>query len=825
MKIINPTKHREGHVQWTHHGMAYGTFFVTSIDYGLRPPDEKDQAFDSHETLALGCPDDTVLTSLQVPMDVVDVLARSLDNVDLKRTPAYTAEALEGYKRIVEIGPLTRLNFVTFPLGKHYLTGEPDRSEVARMFGAAAEAAAAADPEGRFELHPVPEGLLPFSWNHNLMRGAAMEMAPQDPAKALVATRSNPKFLPGTLDEGARTENPFWRSFDPLIKTMVRRDDGHVIDSYQAMLTPRSFPSTMLFPGHSEILSILDGIEIDGIDNVSVDWAMRLRRVDRETAMQQNEKMLARLVVQLEERSGELGYHSREIQNKIAVLTAYNDRLATNENADEIKFTTVIGVGATKKSDLKKSVATLRARFRKLGVRVDAPRAAQAKLWHLLNPGAPDDEVYTDYQHVAASSDWAGLVPFTTARLLDDTGPVIGVNLLSGLFEPLHFNFLGRAEADKSPAIAVAGEQGSGKSYFVKTLAAIIADLLGRFLAIDKDNEYLALAGVIDGSIIVDLANPNFTLDPLQLFSDPVKARKIALDTILPMLNIPTADRRGILLSKLLRPESRGAHSLHSLADVRDYCAELGRRNIPEADKYAEIADAMDAAEAPVLFGRGLDPMPLGATATIVRTHGLQLPLPHELALAHTYANLPWSKRVGHALYELIGHLAADVFLRPDGKFGAFICDEAYHFTRSAVGKVIVEEFVRLGRRNQAGLILASHDPKDDFDGVAHNLIPNRFGFRHCDKTLATNEMEWLGADVERDKHLIKQVMHHTSPATGPRDWVEPRRRGECFIADSKGRIGRGKILGPARRDRAAAVSTTPNSNLNRLISAEGQAA
>lgn len=813
--IKNPTKFRHGNLQWTHHGTVHATYFVESIEYGLKAPADKEEAKDSHETLVLGCPAPyCTLASLQVPMDVVDCMARMLDTINLRATPAYIDEVLAGYQRIVEIGPLTRLNLLTLPIGQRSpLAAMPDHAEIEQAHAHAAEAVSAVDPENVFRLSPVPEGLLPFVWNHNLMRGAAVERAPSDPAAAIVADTSPGRtFLPGTLDEGARTEKPWWRSFNPILKTMVRRDDGHVIDSYQALLTPRSF-ARMQFPGQSEFLSLLDGLHVDG-EPINVDWVMRIRRRDREAAMKDNEKMLGKLGIQLTERESKVGFHSRELHNKVLTLVDYNDRLAANENAEEVEFTTVLAVGSSTESDLARKVGALKAKYRsKLAIRLEAPRGTQARFWHLFNPGAPAADDYSDYKHVITTSDWGGLVPFTTARLLDDVGPVIGVNLLSGLYEPLHFNFLRKAEGDHSPAIAVAGELGAGKSYFVKTLCATIVDLNGRFLAVDKAGEYLDLAHTIPGSVIVNLgaANPGFTLDPLQLFADWTRGREVALDTVLPLLNIPATSRQGTLLSKLLRPDERSAHNLHSLADVRDHCARMGAGHSADARDYADITDAMDAVEAHVLFDRGLPALPLGAPATIVRTHTLSLPRAQELQLAHAYANLPWRKRLGHALYELVGFLAREEFLRPDGRFGALVADEAYHFTAAPIGQQIVEEFVREGRRNSAGLILASHDPKADYAGVAHGLIPNRFGFRHRDKGLATNTLEWLGADTERDSYLVKQMQKHTSPPQGKREIVPINRRGECFIADSRGRIGRGKILGPARADRAQAVSTTPN--------------
>ncbi|MGV0743882.1 ATP-binding protein [Mycolicibacterium sp. XJ870] len=811
MTLKQPTKARYRNLQLTHSGGLTATYFVDPLDYGLRPPEDKESVQDYHESLALAVPDHTLLLGVQAPLDLVDVLHRTLDQVDLERHPDHIEEAVASYHRTAAIAPTTRIYTATLPLGKAPADFRATPAEFEPLLEKADRLIATIDPENTFKFTPVPEGLLAFLWNHHLMRGAALEVMPRDPARAAPeSTPTHTEFRPGVLDEGARSDKPWWRSFDPILKAMVRLDDGHVVTSYQSMLIPASFPTEgMWFPGGCEFLTMLDGIP-----DVSVDWAMRVRRTDREAAMQQNEKTLRKIGVQLHQRDLEVGFHSQELQNKVRLLAEYNAELAENENAEEINFTTVLAVGATNEADMSRQVATLKARFRKLGIKLSAPRGCQRKLWHMFNPGAPADVVYGNYEHLTSSRSWGGLVPFTTARLLDDTGPIIGVNLLSGQFEPLHFNFLGKALRDTSPAIAVAGELGAGKSYFVMTCGFIIADLGGQFLAIDRSRagEYVPLVNSIPNSVVIDLGAPEYTWDPLQIFSDPVLARRIALDTILPLLNIPATSAQGKLMSKLLRVENRSAHGLHTLADLRDHCARVGATaNGADSDDHRGIADAMDAAEAPVLFGRGLPPMPMGATATVVRTHTLSLPKPQELTLSHAYANLPWRKRLGHTLYELVGLLAREQFMNNRERFGALIADEAYHFTTSTVGQQIVEEFVRDGRKTQAGIILASHDPKADYAGVALDLVPNRFGFRHRDRTLAENTLEWLGADIERDRYLVKQLRHNTSPPIGKKEYIEPNRRGECFIADGRGRIGRGKILGPAREDRAAAIITTPN--------------
>ncbi|MHC9295423.1 ATP-binding protein [Mycobacterium sp. LTG2003] len=810
MKLQQPTKARFRNLQLTHAGTVTATFFIDPLDYGLRPPEDKESVQDEHESLILAVPDRTLFVGIQAPMDLVDVMHRALDQVDLERYPDHVEEAVAAYHRTAAIAPTTRIYTATFPMGKVSDDFGATPAEFRPFLDKADQLIATIDPENIFKFAPVPEGLLPFLWNHHLMRGAALEVMPRDPVRAAPGSvPPHTDFRPGVLDEGARTDKPWWRSFDPMLKAMVRLDDGHVVTSYQSILVPSSFPTEgMWFPGGSEFLSVLDGIA-----DVSVDWAMRVRRTDREAAMQANEKTLRKISVQLHQRDLEVGFHSQELQNKVRLLAEYNAELADNENAEEVNFTVALAVGSTTEAEMSRQVAALKARFRKLGIKLTAPRGCQRKLWQMFNPGASADPAYGDYEHLMSSRSWAGVVPFTTARLLDDTGPVIGVNLLSGQFEPLHFNFLGKALRDTSPAIAVAGELGAGKSYFVMTCGFIIADLGGQFLAIDrsKAGEYEPLARSIPNSVITDLGDPSYTWDPLQIFTDPTLARRVALDTILPLLNIPATSAQGKLMSKLLRTDARAAHGLHTLADLRDHCAFVGATTTGrDADDHRAIADAMDAAEAPVLFGRGLPPMPMGATATIVRTHTLSLPKPQELTLSHAYANLPWRKRLGHTLYELVGLLAREQFMSNRDRFGALIADEAYHFTTSTVGQQIVEEFVRDGRKTQAGIILASHDPKADYAGVALDLVPNRFGFRHRDKTLAQNTLEWLGADIERDRYLVKQLRHNTSPPIGRKEYVEPNRRGECFIADGRGRIGRGKILGPARVDRQTAIITTP---------------
>ena len=818
--IQQPTAGRHQHVHWTRTGKVFATYVVCPKEYGLRSNDDKEIVRAAHESLAVNVPNNTVFLGTHVPLDLVDTLDRSLADVDQSCSSSYVAEALDSYNRLTLIAPTTRIFTATFPLGDVGDRYTPEHDERDAWLQQAADLVALVDPDDDFDLQPVGEAFLPVLWNHNLMRGTAVETLSTN----TMADPDTARFRSGVLDEAARTENPWFKPFARLVKTMTRLDDGRVISSYQTLLVPTKFrASGIRFPGQSEILCVLDGVA-----GMSVDWAMIVHRTDRETSRKNNEKSLENLGVQLDQRSLKVGYHSRDLRAKVATLTQYDADLADDENAEEINFTTVFAVGAPTARELAVNVKKLSKKYRALGITLTAPMGGQARLWHMFNPGFPPDQVYRDYEHLMTSSHWGGLALFTTARLLDDTGPVIGVNLLSGHFEPLHFNFIGKALNDASPAIAIGGELGAGKSFFVHTCVDICCDLGGQFLVIDrsKAGEYVPHAKALPGTVLIDLTDPGYTLDPLQMFTNPETARRVFLDTIMPMLNVARKEHRWQLVARLLRPDHRVGLGIATAADLRDVLARVadGAGDIPgdftdgrRADMRSEcysLVEAIDAVEARVIFdrhanGRTLTPMPLTAPGTVVRTHGLTLPEASELSNEVALSRMPWSKLLGHALYELVGHLAREQFVAPTGRFGMLVVDEAYHFTASAVGRKIVDEFVRDGRKHLAGLILASHDPKSDYVGVAHNLIPNRFGFRHRDKVAAANTLEWLGADLDEQPYLLREMRENTSPP-GRKDVVPVNRRGECFIVDSRNRFGRAKILGPASPKRAAAISSTP---------------
>ena len=126
----------------------------------------------------------------------------------------------------------------------------------------------------------------------------------------------------------------------------------------------------------------------------------------------------------------------------------------------------------------------------------------------------------------------------------------------------------------------MAGELGSGKSVFIKSLGATIADIEGHFLAVDrsKRGEWVPLAESIPGSVIIDLGNPNWILDPVTAGGGPGPGPARSPSTpCCPLLDIPATSEAGKLFVNMLRPDRRQQFGLRTLADVRDHCAHVGR--------------------------------------------------------------------------------------------------------------------------------------------------------------------------------------------------------------------------------------------------------
>jgi len=822
---LQPTAAIRGNLQFTHGGLITATYFINPLGYGLRKASDKYDVKAAHHALITNLPNGSLLLGIQARLNTVDVLSKMVEGVDLDECEDYALEVVASYERIRAIAPQTRLFLLSIPVG----ASNQATSALSRIWRGStttidAAALSAADLEqyddkaseilsrigGEFDPVPVPAAMFQWLWEHYLARGAVGD--PDAPTRAGVLDDVTAAvFTSAALDEGAQTDSTrrIRPSFVPVVK-VVQSDFGYR-PSYQTMLTPRSFPyAGMTFPGGSEFLSV-----VEGMTDVSVDWGIRVSTKPADQVLKNNELNLRRLGEQLDQRDQEVSFAQNTLMSKAQMLGEYNHHFEVNSGESEVSFTTVIAIGGPSREATLDAVNVIKRRYKRFQVDLTAPVGAQVDLWSMLIPGSPARRAYDDFAHIVPSDMWAGFVPFTSNQIGDDSGPVIGVNLLSGNFEPIHFGIMEAALHDLSASFAVTGELGSGKSYFLKLMAALVHDMGGQFLAIDRSQvgEWAHFADSIDDAVVIDLSNPTVSLDPLRLF-DPRIAGERAMDSLLPLLDLSPTSGAGAAIGNLLTPRGVAEHGIRSLADLFQVVLKL-RDMSGAAEEYADLAARLGAIvdRVPVLFDAALPTLRLDAAATVIRSHNLALPTAEELTTPHLYNRLPLTKRLGTALYELVGVTAREAFLTDNGRFGLLIGDEAHHFTQTQVGAAVTSDFSRDGRKHLAAIGLASHDPATDFQGAAHNLIPNRFVFRQRDDTLARNSLEWLGVDLDEAPFLLQILREETSPPVGPGRQIPEERRGEMFMRDALNRIGRGKVLGPARADRAEAIGSTPTSS------------
>ncbi|MEU6560594.1 ATP-binding protein [Nocardia nova] len=836
VRDLQPTAAVRGNLQFTHSGLVTATYFIEPLGYGLRNAGDKYNVKSAHHALVNSLPAGSLLLGIQARLNTLDVLGKMVEGVDLDECEDYALEVVASYERVRAINPQTRVFLLTIPVGNAGAgisglsrmwrggSGGVDMSSISREDLDQYDEKAAeilSKIGGEFNPVPVPASIFQWMWEHYLSRGLPGD--PVAPTRAgVVDDVTAAVFRSAALDEGAQADNRRLRpSFVPVIK-VVQPDYGYM-PSYQAVLTPHAFPyGGMAFPGGSEFLSVLEGL-----GDVTVDWAIRVSTKPAETVLKNNEVNLRRLGEQMDQRDQEVSFAQNTLMSKAQMLAEYNRHFEVNNGESEVSFTTVIAVGSSSRDATMDAVNNLKRRYKRFQVEMTAPLGAQVDLWSMMIPGSPPRRAYDDFAHILPSDMWAGFVPFTTSQVGDDSGPIIGVNLLSRNYEPIHFGIMEAALHDLSASFAVTGELGSGKSYFLKLMAVLVHDMGGQFLAIDRSQvgEWEYFAASIDDAVVIDLSNPTVSLDPLRLFGPRVAGER-TLDSILPLLDLSPTSGAGAAASALLTPRGIAEHGIRSMLDLYNVVGRL-RETVGSGEEYADLFARLGTIldRVPVLFDPSLPALRLDAAATVVRSHNLALPTAEELITPHLYNRLPLTKRLGTALYELVGVAAREAFLADNGRFGLLVGDEAHHFTQTHVGASVTSDFSRDGRKHLAAIGLASHDPATDFQGAAHNLIPNRFVFRQRDETLARNSLQWLGVDLEETPFLLQILREETSPATGPGRTVPEERRGEMFMRDALNRIGRGKVLGPAREDRADAIGSTPQtaSMVARRASAERQ--
>lgn len=838
--VQQPTRTIAHNLRWTRSGVVWADFVLTGVDYGYRSADDKKVTRALHRALARSLPGESLLLGVCAGLNPLAIVERMERGIDLDLHPDWDAECGATLDTLRQFGPGQRIYYLSVPLNSGKIreqikTGFTSAiNTVGEMMGVPASAVSADEVKLREEqsdriadaipapFRPVPAtpAQMVWLWEHQLRRGLKLDPDMPDHATTAGGTKRQSAFSHARVDEGAlidrHDEEPtgLWAKVASKLPTytpVLRIDRPWDLSnddptSYQVAMCVADTPAGgTTFPG-SEFLSICDHFAGEDID-----WAMRLKVASSSDVLRRNRRALINLNEQFDQRSGEVSNALGHLGEVAQLLSEYDSKFSADRMEVEVGWAAIITVGADTKKRAQQLARSVTSAFEGANYRLSAPIGFQEELFWACVPGAPTPKICNEFQQIAPSHDWAAFVPCVRNDLGDKAGPLIALNISTTRIGVVHHDTGAKAQSDVSPSLAVTGNLGSGKSVLLKTAAANIIDRGGQAIVIDSTplGEYEKWARALTKATVVNIGEPDCSLDPLRVFKDQRHASESAGELLMPLMDIKPTTMLGTTLSEILSVDYRTKHKLKSLGAVHrhlseDKCELEGAKEIKQM--FRTFARSSYTA---VLFDDSLPALAPTSPAIVMRTHTLQLPTKEDITQAHLYDNMTVPMRVGHVMYQYITELAKEIcFANPD-QDAVFLCDEAHRITAWQRGQLILAQFVKDGRKHGAAVFLGSQDPSEDFGTeTMQGLIPTRIVMRQTEERLARKCLIWLG--VGDDDELVKQLMEETSPSSGEDDKVPPHRRGEGYMIDARNRVARIKVLAPSLPARFKAVTTTP---------------
>jgi hypothetical protein len=847
----SPTRAIAGNLRWTRTGTVWADFLLRPLPYGFRPDKDKGTVRGYHQALLRALPGESLLLGICAGLDPAAVVDRMITGLDLDDCPDWASECQATLATLDEVGPGGRVFWLSVPLAAGARVREPLRAAAADLRDALAlpragirpaeiggylrqaDKVAAAIPA---PFRPQPATVAQMMWLHlhAQQRGLFLDSnlpgshdggyyanANGDPGSGMddrpdggLGGGSLPSWRTGgglpepLLDEGGQSDRPFTRgrwTVNPLDHRYLKVDQASAVTpvgaSYQAMLVLTDVPTDgMLFPG-SEFIGRIDEC------GVEVDWAVRLHMRSSDEVAKANRKALVNLNEQYGQREGELSHAMNALDRVAADLAEYAAVLSGDTLEVEAQSTTIFCVAGPDPTATLGQAKAVAGYLADAGYKVAQPLGEQEELWWAMQPGVPTSRVVRQYAQIATSQGLSAAVPLACSDLGDDTGSLLGWNISTGRVGVVLHDIAGAAARDVSGSLAIAGELGSGKSLTLKKLAGDVVDRGGRVICVDRTHlgEYAHWARSVTDAVVVDIDAPAYSLDPLRLFPSSDGGR-ITQSFLTPLLGVAPMSTLGVLLAEVLDPAYLQRHGITALGALRGHLQDTCR--LPGAEELARKMNVFARRDlGRVVFDAALPHLP-EAPGIVVRTHTLALPTREELSHRHLFEQLRLEKLFGRALYALTAALARGICFADPRVLGAFVVDEAHHVTASPEGEHELIDFVRDGRKHSAAILLGSHDPEADFGSpTLRGLIPTRLLMRHRDKTLARRGLAWLDLDPDDDE-LLTLLTEQTSPV-GPAG-VPEHRRGEAFMRDSSGNVGRIKVQPPCVPARDRAVRTSP---------------
>jgi hypothetical protein len=841
-----------GNLAWTHDGTVWAVWRIDPLPYRYASDNDK---------VSFGRVVGNLLRSLRGEPLLLSLCGR-IDPADAAGGPPRPhrhpihQEITEGYRRLLEDYQLRdRTYWLALPLP--HTSGWTSTSSiataaaslVARGFGLTPPMPGLDEVRRRAEqatrVARAAAGLVPATpdeilWIH---RRAARRGTPTEPTLARArrsryaeaSVRGNRLRSPSFaflgqvhFDEGGRTNAGQPRLRNPFQHRYLKVTTADGGTCYQAFLVLSDLPESWPFPGGEWLAAMHEDTRFP------VDWAVRATINPGSEA----KRKVTRKRRQLADQVGEFSAAENEDVLEVEALPPWvtvgqrqlaEEQAALDAHSSEVEYeaTIVLGVWGETLDECEEYAESLRTSYSDELTAV-RPTGDQLACYATMLPGVTTPRVVSDYTQYLLADDLAKAMPFVGSRLGDQSGQVLGLGIDAGTQAPVRLNLPDWTSRDISASIGLFAELGAGKSVTLKKILADVAADGGRTIGWDRTRTreqvtFLAAAFGPDQVQVADLAEPGatgagagrFSLDPLRVLSGPAAAQ--AAETFLSQLfGVEATSEHGTILAETIdKVIAQERPSMAALADALQAMPDLAAA----ADLSRQLRAAARRPGTGLVFDPTLVPLDTTADHIVFATHGMSMPKRHELRSARQLAHLPFAALFGRAVLTLTAVLAKSIAFE-DARFVLVHADECYWLTREGEGSPGYDttlELIRDGRKNNAGLLLAAHDPEDTGNETLLGLLSAVFLGRQRNHQLATRYVRAIGVtDPDLAERLVATItgdlspLTHTDPTTGDMV-VEPGREGE-FVARIHNRIGMLKVLEPPVDRIRRAIRTTPTS-------------